>query len=145
VDRLFLLNFSFSDLNTILVLNTLDEAAESPNGCVLVDFLNGGIIEGQSSRSLIRAVQLYNEALKQLCEPNGGSILSLREFTAHFSSDVFGPRVVVTVEDERGVRSQDRYIGSPLRHIKTLDSHGRVRTRRRAPRLELRLPNRSAD
>jgi hypothetical protein len=53
-----------------------------------------------------------------------------RELSARYSVDVHGPRVVVTVEDYKGLRAVDEYVGVPGRRIRILDHLGRVRRKR---------------
>jgi hypothetical protein len=45
-----------------------DEARRSPERCIVVDFLSGKVTRGKASRSLLRAVALYGDALPALCQ-----------------------------------------------------------------------------
>jgi hypothetical protein len=111
-------------------MDVFGEARKSPEGFVAVDFLSGSTTGGPASASFVKAVGLYREALPELCGKHGVPVSSFRELTARYSVDSMGGRVRVTVEDNNGRRSTDEYVGAPLRHVRTIDSLGRVRTRR---------------
>lgn len=55
---------------------------------------------------------------------------AFRELKARFSSDAFGRRFIVSIEDKQGRRSTDEYLGNPGRRVKELDGHGRMRPKR---------------
>jgi hypothetical protein len=97
------------------------EARRSPERCVVVDFLSSKVIGGRASRSLSRAIALYAKALPALCQKHRTSSALLRELTARYSVDAYGPRFVVTVEDDKGRRVVDEYIGIPGRRIRLVD------------------------
>jgi hypothetical protein len=111
-------------------MDVFGEAGRSPEGFITVDFLNGTAVGGRHSVSLAKAIGLYREALPELCERHGVSVSSFRELTARYSIDALGRQVIVVVEDKNGRRSTDKYVGTPLRYVKTVDSLGRVRTKR---------------
>ncbi len=108
------------------------DAKRSRNGFVAVDFLNGTTIGERPSAKLAKCLRLYRESLPAFCEKHGVSVSAFKELSARFSTDgtPHSQRVLVTVEDSNGRRSTDEYVGLPLRHIKTVDSLGRVRTNR---------------
>lgn len=111
-------------------MDVFGEARRSPARCIVVDFLSGKVIEGRASPSLARAIELYGEALPNLCEKHRVSLAMFRELTARYSVDAQGPRFVVTVEDCRDRRAVDEYVGVPGRRIRILDHLGRVRRKR---------------
>jgi hypothetical protein len=111
-------------------MDVFGEARRSPGHFVVVDFLSGKIVEGRASPSLARAIALYGKALPDLCGKHRGSPAMFRELSARYSVDVHGPRVVVTVEDYKGLRAVDEYVGAPGRRIRILDHLGRVRRKR---------------
>ena len=111
-------------------MDIFGEAAKSKEGFVTVDFLNGTTEGGTLSASLAKAIKLYSEALPNLCEKQHSSLEYFKSLTARYSSDALDRRVVVTVEDKNGRCSTDEYTGIPLKHIKTLDGLGRIRTKR---------------
>ncbi|WOH67120.1 hypothetical protein [Bradyrhizobium sp. BWA-3-5] len=106
------------------------EARRNPEHCIVVDFLTGEIVEGRASRSLADAIALYGKALPDLCAKHRGSPNMFRELTARYSVDTHGPRFVVTVEDYKGHRAVDEYVGVLGRRIRILDHLGRVRRKR---------------
>ena len=106
------------------------EARRSPERSVVVDFLRRRPSEGMVSPSLAHAIARYRKALPGLCERYGGSASMFRELTARYSTDAFGPRFAVTVEDYRGRRAVDEHVGVPGRRVRVLDRLGRVRRER---------------
>jgi hypothetical protein len=111
-------------------MDAFEEARNSEEGFITVDFLNGRIQGGCPSASLAKAVALYRDALPDLCERQGASISNFRALTARFSVSAYGKRVQVIVEDENGRSSTDEYVGIPLKRVRILDSLGRVRPKR---------------
>jgi hypothetical protein len=112
-------------------MDVFGEARRSPERCIIVDFVSGTVIKGRASPPLARAIALYGKALPALCTKHRASSAMFRELTACYSvDDVHGPRFVVTVEDQRGRRAVDEYLGVPGRRIKILDQLGRVRRKR---------------
>src|SRR5581483_7171580 len=109
------------------------EAATSPGGFITVDFLKGTVESGRNSASLTKAVGLYRVVLEKVCSKHGCSVSYFRGLTARYSSNR-GRRVLVAIEDNEGRRSVDEYVGTPLRHRKTIDGVGRVRTLRKPRR-----------
>ena len=110
------------------------EAEKSSEGFVRIDFLNGNVAAGSGSAQLEEAVGLYRGALENVCTKHGASVSSFRVLTARYSAGRTGTRVVVEIEDTDGRCSVDEYVGVPLRHIKTVDDLGRVRTLRKPRR-----------
>jgi len=95
------------------------EAAKSPEGFITVDFLYGITTGGTPSTSLAKAIELYRDALPNLCASHGTSISSFRKLTARYSMDADDQRVIVEIEDEKGRASTDEYIGLSRRRVKT--------------------------
>jgi hypothetical protein len=105
------------------------EARKSPEGFITVDFLNGTSTGGIASASLAKAIKLYSEALPSLCEKHGLSASSFQVLSVKY--DALSMHVYITVEDTKGRQSIDEYEGMPLKHLKTIDSLGRIRTKRK--------------
>jgi hypothetical protein len=103
------------------------EATLSPDRRLTVDFLGGCVLGAKVSSSIGEAVEKFRDALPAFCEKNGCSSSDFRSLKAEYSSDRFGRRVVVFVEDKQGRLSTDEYVGTPARRIRVQDSHGRVR------------------
>jgi len=99
-----------------------------------VDFIRGTIVAGSASTSLAKAVSLYRDVLAHMSARHGVSVGSFRRLTARYSTLGLQPTVVVRIEDSRGRCSADEYVDVPLRHIKTVDIAGRVRTLRKPKR-----------
>jgi hypothetical protein len=115
----------------VYVTDIFAEAASSPEGFIVVDFLTGNTEGAQPSASLSRAIHLYRDALPALCEREGISVSSFCKLTARFSPGALNEREVsVVVEHRDGRRFTDDYIGTPLRHRRVVDQRGRVRRRR---------------
>ena len=103
------------------------EAAHSPEGYILVDFLTGMSSGAKPSKKLGGAISLYSEALPDLCKSHGATAHDFSELTARFSGDRRNSKVLVTVADHEGNRVTDEYVGIPLAKIKELDALGRIR------------------
>ena len=111
-------------------MDIFGEAAQTPEGFISVDFLNGTSSGGIASASLSRAIVLYRDALADLCKRHGTSSSEFKELTVRYwSTDTKHPRFTVAVADHRGHRSVDEYEGVPGRRIRVLDSQGRARRR----------------
>ncbi|KGE00994.1 hypothetical protein [Rhizobium sp. YS-1r] len=106
------------------------ESAKSPEGYILVDFIAGTSSGAQPSASLARAIDLYAQALDDLCQRHGVRADAFRVLTARYSVDRHGCRFVVTVVDHNGRSSTDEYLGTPGRRVTVRDEFGRVRPKR---------------
>ena len=111
-------------------MDVFSEAAHSPEGYIVVDFLTGTSSGAQPSESLARAIYLYGAALQDLCEKHGTNASAFRELSARYSLDSLGRRFVVTVEDQNGRRSVDEFRGFPGKRVMELDKLGRLRPKR---------------
>ncbi|HKA74537.1 MAG TPA: hypothetical protein VKE26_22240 [Xanthobacteraceae bacterium] len=104
------------------------EVSGSPEGFITVNFLTGTSTGGKVSPLLASAICKYRDALPVLCRKHGASSTVFRELTARYSIDMAGSRrVVVTIENNKGRRSIDEYVGAPGRRVRVLDHLGRVR------------------
>lgn len=110
------------------ITNVFSEARRSPEGFITVDFLTGRTSGGRPSPSLARAIELYRDALPDLCGRHGTSPSVFRELTARYSVEKRAKRFVVTTASHRGRRQVDEYVGIPGKHVRTLESLGRVRS-----------------
>ena len=111
-------------------MDVFGEAAKSPEGYILVDFIAGTSSGAQPSASLAKAISLYAQALDELCQRHGIRADAFRELKVRYLLDVRGSRFVVTVEDQNGRRSTDEYLGSPGERTLERDERGRVRRER---------------
>ena len=119
-----------------LMIGTYDtdvfgEAAKSPEGYLLVDFLAGTSSGASPTASLAKDISLYAEALDDLCHRHGVGADAFRELKARYMMDSDGPKFIVTIEDRNGRRSTDEYLGMPGRRVTELDELGRTRPKRR--------------
>ena len=112
-------------------MDIFGEAVKSSEGYITVDLLNGTTSGGVPSKSLAKAIKLYSNALPDLCERHGASVSFFLSLTARYSSYSVDSYVTITVKDKNGRESIDEYIGLPLSRIKTTDSLGRIRTKRK--------------
>lgn len=111
-------------------MNVFAEAANSPEGYILVNFITGTSSGARPSAALAKAVSLYSEALSGLCERHGIDVGAFSELKARYSVDPHGRRFVVTVQNQDGRRSVDEYFGVPGKRVMELDELGRVRPKR---------------
>jgi hypothetical protein len=111
-------------------MDVFGEAAKSPEGYILVDFIAGSSSGAQPSASLAKAISLYAQALDELCKRHGIRADAFCELKACYSMDSYGQRFVVTVQDQNGRSSTDEYVGVPGRRVMVLDELGRVRPKR---------------
>lgn len=108
----------------VFITNIFGEAENVPGGSLTVNFLTGSICGGTPSPELARAVGLYRDALPDFCASHGVDIGRYRVLEACYSSGPLGRdfplgrQFVVTVEDDRGRRSTDCYVGLPGKRIR---------------------------
>ena len=108
-------------------MDVFGEAAATPEGFIDVDFFKGEASGGHASAELQRALKLYADALPDLCKRQGVEVSEFQHLSARFSGRAKFERFTVTVEDKRGRRSADEYVGRPGKRPKVLDHLGRVR------------------
>jgi hypothetical protein len=95
-------------------IDIFGEAAASPEGHVLVDFVAGTTSGSPVSEGLSRAIQRCSELLPELAKKHGLDASEIRTLQARFGTDpVAGPHFRVTVESSDGRRSEDQYAGIP--------------------------------
>jgi hypothetical protein len=109
----------------VYAIDVFGEAARSPEGHITVDFLNGKTSGGEPSASLAQAVELYRDALPELCARHKVEVSEFSELTVKFIP--YPMSFVVTVANQVGKRSIDAYAGLPGKRAKILDTLGRVR------------------
>ncbi|RYD78635.1 MAG: hypothetical protein EOP84_14015 [Verrucomicrobiaceae bacterium] len=101
-------------------MDIFGEASTSREGYITVDFLTGTTEGGSPSKALAKAIVLYRDALEQLCQRHGVEVSTFKTMNARFGVDaVRGGHFTVTVEDQTGRRSVDRYVGMPGRRIRS--------------------------
>jgi hypothetical protein len=113
-------------------MDVFGEAERSPGGAIVVDFLDGSVVEGEASPGLRRAVGLYRGALPALCSKHGGSIEDFKALKVRYRRTHTECRFDVTIEDSAGIRSTTEYGGVPGKRVKILDGHGRLRPKPRS-------------
>lgn len=92
------------------------EAAASPEGHVVVDFLTGATSGSPVSPVLQGVIRSFNKALPELAEREGLEMAEIRVLSARFGTDpVVGTHFLVTVETVDGRSSVDQYAGTPGR------------------------------
>jgi hypothetical protein len=100
-------------------MDIFGEAVRTPDGFIDVDFMTG-TTGAQVSPELARAIGLYREALRRLCDRHGVEAAAFRTLSARYGVDArYGGHFTVTIEDRNGRRSVDRYLGVPGRRIRT--------------------------
>jgi hypothetical protein len=111
----------------VFEIDVFGEAGCSESGAMMVDLLEGIVVEGDPSPSLRRAVELYRDALPEFCSGHGGSIGDFRELKVRYWSTRTDRRLAVTVEDPSGRRSTTLYGGIAAKRLKMVDDRGRLR------------------
>jgi hypothetical protein len=90
------------------------EAAASPEGHIVVDFITGTTSGSPISTDLGRAIQRYVELLPEFAKRHNLDIAEIKALSARFGTDkVAGRHFSVTVETADGRRSIDQYAGVP--------------------------------
>ena len=105
-------------------MDVFGEAARSPEGYILVDFLAGASSGGRPSVQLAEAIVLYKNGLADLCAKHGTTPAAFRQLTARYSG---ARQIVVTITDNAGRQSSRDFFGTPARRPRVLDRLGRVR------------------
>lgn len=94
------------------------EAAQSPDGAITVDFLQGRVVGARPDPWLRAAVRRYRDAVAERFARHGSSLEDqVRDMKVRFWSDHLGPRFAVTVEDSAGRRSTTEYGGRPGKRV----------------------------
>jgi hypothetical protein len=95
-------------------VDVFGEAAASPEGHILVDFVTGCTSGSAVSDSLAAAIRRCAEMLPELAARHGLDASEIKTLQARFGTDpVAGPHFRVTVEATDGRRSEDQYAGLP--------------------------------
>lgn len=109
-------------------LSVFGAALHSAEHCVVVDFLIGQATLGQVSPRLARVIADSPNALACLCARHCASPMMFRELTARYSiGDPGQYSFIVSIEDSRGRRALDEYVGMPGKRIQSRDHLGRLR------------------
>ncbi len=111
-------------------LDLYKDAGQSPNGELVIDFLNNKIISGNPSPNLIKAVSRLQPEFNRLCESEKVSRINFRNAKAHFYANEIRCGFTIIVEDNNGKITETDYSGIPAQRVFQLDSQGR---RRRKP------------
>jgi hypothetical protein len=111
----------------LYAMDVFGEARRSLERYIEVDFLAGASTGGRPSPYLARAIALYRDALPGLCERQGARLADFGVLRARYSGGLGSGQFAVTLEDSRGRRAIDRYVGVPGRRVRKLDHLGRVR------------------
>ena len=136
------LSGEFSFVLGIFQVPVWDAVDASPSGEVTLDLLRGEVIPEACDEQLHRAIEQAALVLpeflrKHSCDPDQVTKLEMvlrrgnhREFP---TASAEGQReVIVTVAQQDGTESTDRYVGMPLTRPRKLDALGRLRTERKA-------------
>lgn len=100
-------------------MDVFGEASAGRPGYIEVDFLLGTTSGSPSSRKLRKAITLYCKALPSFCERHGVDLNQVKAIRARFEvHPVAGRHFTVTVENARGKRSVDQYVGMPGRRLR---------------------------
>lgn len=101
-------------------MDVYEEAATSENGYLLVDILNGKILEGEASASLQKAIAQYSNILPDFCRKHGADVSDFQSLHIRFGLDpVYGGHFKVMVTDKAGRSTEDKYTGSPAKRLRT--------------------------
>jgi len=101
-------------------MDVFAEAQTEEGGFIVIDFLAGETRSEKASEGLRRAVRRYRDELPSLCAKHGVEPQNLKRLEAKFGTDpVYGPHFTVTVGDQLGRVSTDRYVGIPGRRLRT--------------------------
>jgi len=100
-------------------MNVFAEASSAPEGYIDVDFLRGTYSGATPSLKLQRAIIRYKKALPDLCKKHGVPVEAFKTLRARFGVDrAYGRHFSVTVENNAGKSSTDRYIGVPGKRLR---------------------------
>jgi hypothetical protein len=103
----------------IYQMNVFAEAAGEEEGFVVVDFLAGSITGIAISQSLRKAVELYRDALSELCAKHAIEVSDFKKLEVRFGTDpVYGSHFAVSVENQAGQRATSQYVGIPGRRLR---------------------------
>ncbi len=105
-------------------MDVFAEAAASDSGYIEVNFLDASTTGSTISERLKCASKCYGNALPELCKKHRIDPSQIKTLIARFGTDsVYGPHFTVSVESIDGRSSTDRYIGFPVRCMRTRGRH----------------------
>lgn len=94
--------------------NIYGEAAASPQGFIVVDFITGSISGSPVTDALRQTILAYSTQLPELAQKHALNLAAIQVLSARFGTDpVVGRHFQVTVQTSDGKRSIDQYVGSP--------------------------------
>ena len=103
----------------LYAMDVFAEAAAEPEGFVVVDFLRGSTNARTVSAGCREAINLYRNALPDLCSKHGIEATAFARLEARYGTDpVYGRHFTVAVESVDGRQSTDRYIGVPGKRMR---------------------------
>lgn len=90
------------------------EAAATKPGYIDINFLDATATGSKASPQLLKAIEVYRNAVPDLCKKHQIEFELIRTLSARFGTDpALGAHFTVTVESRDGRRSVDRYFGWP--------------------------------
>ncbi|NPD15307.1 hypothetical protein HOY34_08860 [Xinfangfangia sp. D13-10-4-6] len=116
-----------SFLTTFYDLNVYKDAAQSQDGVLTIDFLNGKVVQGTPSAYLSSAMPHIIEAFDRLSRAKGFGRSDWRTVMAEFHADPVMPGFTLIIEDSSGKVAKTDYEGVPARRALEIDPLGRVR------------------
>ena len=100
-------------------MDVFKEAAASDAAHIEVDFLNATTAGSPASKSLVKAISLYRDALPEMCAKHKLNLSEIKALSARYGTDaVCGPHFSVTVKSMDGKHSTDQYVGVPGRRMR---------------------------
>lgn len=121
---------SFVVPNYVLHTAVYAEAAVTPDGFVVVDFLNGQVQGAFPGGELEYVVPLFSSAFPAFCAKHGVDLSDYRMCLVRFVAGQGGNSYIITVEDRSGLRTAREYVGWQGRRSMEPDYLGRLRPKR---------------
>ena len=103
------------------------EAAVTPGGFVIVDFLSGTMTGAYLGGELEEAAPLLHSAFPAFCAKHGVDFSDYSMCLVRFVAARGGNSHIITVEDRSGLHTASKYVGMSGRRSKELDDLGRLR------------------
>jgi len=110
-------------------IDFLRELIASPDTTLVIDILNGVLIEGSASPELKMQISGCPNAVKEMCASEHIMIYDYRKIQAKFWLRRSQIRLDLTIEDRRRKKTTAEYCGTPLKRVRQLDEHGRIRSK----------------
>lgn len=110
-------------------LDLYGDAARAPGERLVLDLMNGAVIEGALSPALATALARLGPEFARLCAAAGTEPGDCRRAIARFHARAGACGFTLLIEDRAGRTTEADYEGTPAHRARDRDAQGRIRRR----------------